>query len=111
MYSLVFFFSPFFIHDVNLLYHGFRGEQNANPVVAAVEFLAKYCRWAVVTLGPSGCIAKHGKEVCLIIFLSLCVILVCLAPSPVTLFCFVWKMGTWLCCELFVIDHMENIIN
>ncbi|KAF7829650.1 putative sugar kinase [Senna tora] len=39
-----------------------RGEQNADPV-AAVEFLAKYCRWAVVTLGPNGCIAKHGKEI------------------------------------------------
>jgi fructose-1-phosphate kinase PfkB-like protein len=41
----------------------FRGEQNADPI-AAVEFLAKYCQWAVVTLGSNGCIAKHGKEVC-----------------------------------------------
>ncbi|KAK7351707.1 hypothetical protein VNO77_11349 [Canavalia gladiata] len=38
-----------------------RGEQNADPI-AAVEFLAKYCQWAVVTLGPKGCVAKHGKE-------------------------------------------------
>ncbi|XLR32171.1 hypothetical protein S83_060071, partial [Arachis hypogaea] len=36
-------------------------EHNADPV-AAVEFLAKYCKWAVVTLGHNGCIAKHGKE-------------------------------------------------
>ncbi|KAJ0024043.1 hypothetical protein Pint_08988 [Pistacia integerrima] len=39
-----------------------RGEQNADPE-AALEFLAKSCRWAVVTLGSNGCIAKHGKEV------------------------------------------------
>ncbi|KAJ1380006.1 Ribokinase-like [Sesbania bispinosa] len=39
-----------------------RGEQNADPVAAA-EFLAKYCQWAVVTLGPNGCIAKHGNEI------------------------------------------------
>ncbi|KAG4382373.1 hypothetical protein GLYMA_14G073100v4 [Glycine max] len=39
-----------------------RGEQNADPVTA-VEFLAKYCQWAVVTLGPNGCIAKHGNEI------------------------------------------------
>lgn len=39
-----------------------RGEQNADPE-AALEFLAKHCQWAVVTLGPNGCIAKHGKEV------------------------------------------------
>lgn len=39
-----------------------RGEQNADPQ-AALEFLAKNCRWAVVTLGSNGCIAKHGKEV------------------------------------------------
>ncbi|KAL1309454.1 uncharacterized protein [Arachis hypogaea] len=38
-----------------------RDEHNADPV-AAVEFLAKYCKWAVVTLGHNGCIAKHGKE-------------------------------------------------
>ncbi|TKY75168.1 Carbohydrate kinase PfkB [Spatholobus suberectus] len=38
-----------------------RGEQNADPI-AAVEFLSKYCQWAVVTLGSNGCIAKHGKE-------------------------------------------------
>ncbi|XP_062158537.1 uncharacterized protein LOC133866006 [Alnus glutinosa] len=39
-----------------------RGDQNADPEVA-LEFLAKHCQWAVVTLGPNGCIAKHGKEV------------------------------------------------
>ncbi|KAK7280673.1 hypothetical protein RJT34_25740 [Clitoria ternatea] len=39
-----------------------REQQSADPV-AAVEFLAKYCSWAVVTLGPNGCIAKHGKEI------------------------------------------------
>ncbi|XP_054796144.1 uncharacterized protein LOC129301616 isoform X1 [Prosopis cineraria] len=39
-----------------------RGEQNSDPA-AAVEFLAKYCQWAVVTLGANGCIAKHGKEI------------------------------------------------
>lgn len=38
-----------------------RDEQNADPI-AAVEFLSKYCQWAVVTLGHNGCIAKHGKE-------------------------------------------------
>ncbi|KAK7409963.1 hypothetical protein VNO78_00394 [Psophocarpus tetragonolobus] len=38
-----------------------RGEQNDDPI-AAVEFLSKYCQWAVVTLGANGCIAKHGKE-------------------------------------------------
>ncbi|KAH6765003.1 pfkB-like carbohydrate kinase family protein [Perilla frutescens var. frutescens] len=30
---------------------------------SALEFLAEHCRWAVVTLGAKGCIAKHGKEV------------------------------------------------
>lgn len=39
-----------------------RGEQNADPV-AAVECLAKYCQWAVVTLGSNGCIAKHKNEI------------------------------------------------
>ncbi|XP_050214562.1 uncharacterized protein LOC126665725 [Mercurialis annua] len=39
-----------------------RGEQNADPE-AALEFLAKHCKWAVVTLGPNGCIAQHGKEI------------------------------------------------
>ncbi|KAK7310914.1 hypothetical protein RJT34_08711 [Clitoria ternatea] len=38
-----------------------RGKENADPE-AAVEFLAKYCQWAVVTLGSKGCIAKHGEE-------------------------------------------------
>ncbi|KAL4338311.1 hypothetical protein AHAS_Ahas12G0197500 [Arachis hypogaea] len=39
-----------------------RDEHNADPV-AALEFLAKYCKRAVVTLGHKECIAKHGKEV------------------------------------------------
>ncbi|XP_065848147.1 uncharacterized protein [Euphorbia lathyris] len=39
-----------------------RDEQNVDPD-AAVEFLGKYCKWAVVTLGSNGCIAKHGKEI------------------------------------------------
>ncbi|KAL6958970.1 hypothetical protein U1Q18_015859 [Sarracenia purpurea var. burkii] len=39
----------------------FRDEEDANPE-AALEFLAKHCQWAVVTLGPKGCIARHGKE-------------------------------------------------
>lgn len=38
------------------------GEDVAGPE-AALELLAKHCKWAVVTLGPNGCIAKHGKEV------------------------------------------------
>ena len=45
-----------------------RGEQGADPE-AALEFLAKHCQWAVVTLGPNGCIAKHEKEVSGVIFL------------------------------------------
>ncbi|KAF5747128.1 adenosine kinase [Tripterygium wilfordii] len=39
-----------------------RGEKDVNPE-AALEFLANHCKWAVVTLGSKGCIAKHGKEV------------------------------------------------
>lgn len=39
-----------------------RGEEKSDPT-AAVEFLTKYCKWAVVTLGANGCIAKHGKEI------------------------------------------------
>lgn len=38
-----------------------RGEDNADPE-AALEFLAKHCKWAVVTLAQNGCIAKHEKE-------------------------------------------------
>nr|GMC47912.1 adenosine kinase [Ipomoea batatas] len=38
------------------------GEGDTDPE-AALEFMAKYCKWAVVTLGQKGCIAKHGKEV------------------------------------------------
>ncbi|XP_051139877.1 uncharacterized protein LOC127257476 [Andrographis paniculata] len=41
-----------------------RGEEaGADPELSAIEFLSKYCKWAVVTLGAKGCIAKHGKEV------------------------------------------------
>lgn len=39
-----------------------RGEDNADSE-SALEFLAICCRWAVVTLGAKGCIAKHGNEV------------------------------------------------
>ncbi|KAI7992485.1 hypothetical protein LOK49_LG12G03030 [Camellia lanceoleosa] len=38
------------------------GEKGANPE-SALDFLAKHCQWVVVTLGPNGCIAKHGKEI------------------------------------------------
>lgn len=44
------------------IFNLYRGEKDADPEVA-VEFLAKHCQWAVVTLGANGCIAKHGKEV------------------------------------------------
>ncbi|KAK4429277.1 5-dehydro-2-deoxygluconokinase [Sesamum alatum] len=40
-----------------------RDEENAADPESALEFLAKHCQWAVVTLGAKGCIAKHGKEV------------------------------------------------
>ncbi|KAI4339890.1 hypothetical protein MLD38_024776 [Melastoma candidum] len=39
-----------------------RVESNAGPE-AALEYLSSLCKWAVVTLGSNGCIAKHGKEV------------------------------------------------
>ncbi|KAI3992221.1 hypothetical protein MKX01_021629 [Papaver californicum] len=39
-----------------------RGEPNADPE-AALTYLGKHCQTAVVTLGPNGCLAKHGKEV------------------------------------------------
>ncbi|CAA7401976.1 unnamed protein product [Spirodela intermedia] len=39
-----------------------RGEPKADPE-AAVAFLSKHCRWAVVTLGSKGCIAKQGRKV------------------------------------------------
>ncbi|RWR82426.1 hypothetical protein CKAN_01114300 [Cinnamomum micranthum f. kanehirae] len=39
-----------------------QGEQNADPE-AALRFLGKHCQWAVVTLGPKGCVAKHGEQV------------------------------------------------
>ncbi|XP_009365534.1 uncharacterized sugar kinase slr0537 isoform X1 [Pyrus x bretschneideri] len=44
------------------LLRGSEGEQKADPEVA-LEFLAEHCRWAVVTLGSNGCMAKHGKEI------------------------------------------------
>ncbi|PIA52720.1 hypothetical protein AQUCO_01000530v1 [Aquilegia coerulea] len=39
-----------------------RDEEEVNPDVA-LEYLAKHCRWAVVTLGRDGCIVKHGKQI------------------------------------------------
>ncbi|GMH16197.1 hypothetical protein Nepgr_018038 [Nepenthes gracilis] len=39
-----------------------RGENNSGPE-AALDFLAKHCQWAVVTLGSNGCIAKNGNKV------------------------------------------------
>uniref|UniRef100_A0A0E0MQC5 Carbohydrate kinase PfkB domain-containing protein n=1 Tax=Oryza rufipogon TaxID=4529 RepID=A0A0E0MQC5_ORYRU len=38
------------------------GELTFDPE-EALAFLAKYCKWAVVTLASKGCIAKHGKQV------------------------------------------------
>ncbi|KAI3504772.1 hypothetical protein L1887_26480 [Cichorium endivia] len=38
------------------------GEHVVGPD-AAVDVLAKYCQWAVVTLGANGCIARHKNEV------------------------------------------------
>ncbi|QHO37970.1 Long chain acyl-CoA synthetase [Arachis hypogaea] len=60
----------------------FRDEHNADPV-AAVEFPAKYCKRAMVTLGHNGCIAKHGKEV----------------------------LDSAVNCLLLCIDHLENMTN
>jgi sugar/nucleoside kinase (ribokinase family) len=37
-------------------------EPNADAE-SALEFLAKYCRWAVVMLGLKGCMARNGKEI------------------------------------------------
>ncbi|KAK9108892.1 hypothetical protein Sjap_016952 [Stephania japonica] len=37
------------------------GEAKDGPE-AALDFLAKHCQWAVVTLGPNGSMAKHGEE-------------------------------------------------
>ncbi|PKA56721.1 Adenosine kinase [Apostasia shenzhenica] len=39
-----------------------RGEALSGPE-AALDFLASYCKWAVVTLGPKGCISKHNNEI------------------------------------------------
>ncbi|XP_010536347.1 PREDICTED: uncharacterized protein LOC104811379 [Tarenaya hassleriana] len=39
-----------------------RGGQDVDPE-AALAFMGRHCRWAVVTLASKGCIAKHGKEV------------------------------------------------
>ncbi|KNA16939.1 hypothetical protein SOVF_084640 isoform A [Spinacia oleracea] len=38
-----------------------RGKHDTSPE-AALDYLATHCRWAVVTLGSKGCIAKHEKE-------------------------------------------------
>ncbi|CBI40985.3 unnamed protein product, partial [Vitis vinifera] len=38
-----------------------RDDENASPE-AALEFLAKHCQWAVVTLGSNRCLAKYGRE-------------------------------------------------
>ncbi|KAL6331824.1 hypothetical protein AAG906_020168 [Vitis piasezkii] len=38
-----------------------RDDENASPE-AALEFLAKHCQWAVVTLGSNRCLAKCGRE-------------------------------------------------
>ncbi|RYR50405.1 hypothetical protein Ahy_A07g037010 [Arachis hypogaea] len=70
-----------FFHSFDTL-HPFRDEYNADPV-AAVEFLAKYCKRNVVTLGHNGCIAKHGKEV----------------------------LDSTVNCLLLCIDHLENMMN
>ncbi|KAH7524110.1 hypothetical protein FEM48_Zijuj06G0084200 [Ziziphus jujuba var. spinosa] len=39
-----------------------RSGENADPEVA-LEFLSKHCKWAVVTLGCNGSIARHGNEI------------------------------------------------
>ncbi|XP_020524278.1 uncharacterized protein LOC18422536 isoform X3 [Amborella trichopoda] len=39
-----------------------RGEPNSDPE-SALGFLSRHCKWAVVTLGSKGSIAKHGKEI------------------------------------------------
>lgn len=46
----------------NLSYSDCRSGENADPEVA-LEFLSKHCKWAVVTLGCNGSIARHGNEV------------------------------------------------
>ncbi|RVW15815.1 Zinc finger BED domain-containing protein RICESLEEPER 2 [Vitis vinifera] len=38
-----------------------RDDENASPE-AALDFLAKHCQWAVVTLGSNRCLAKCGRE-------------------------------------------------
>ncbi|WJZ96780.1 hypothetical protein VitviT2T_015431 [Vitis vinifera] len=38
-----------------------RDDENASPEVA-LEFLAKHCQWAVVTLGSNRCLGKCGRE-------------------------------------------------
>lgn len=49
-------------HADNFSYSSCRDDEHVEPEVA-VEFLGKHCKWAVVTLGCNGSIAKHGKEV------------------------------------------------
>uniref|UniRef100_A0A0D6R0N9 Carbohydrate kinase PfkB domain-containing protein n=1 Tax=Araucaria cunninghamii TaxID=56994 RepID=A0A0D6R0N9_ARACU len=38
-------------------------EEPDRDAESALAFLASYCSWAVVMLGPKGCIARHGKEI------------------------------------------------
>ena len=55
------------VNGANFSYDGCRDDENASPEAArpeaALEFLAKHCQWAVVTLGSNGCLAKCGREV------------------------------------------------
>ena len=50
------------VNGANFSYDGCRDDENASPK-AALEFLAKHCQWAVVTLGSNRCLAKCGREV------------------------------------------------
>ena len=50
------------VNDVNFSYDGCRDDENASPK-AALEFLAKHCQWAVVTLGSNECLAKWRRKV------------------------------------------------
>ena len=52
----------FVVNGANFSYDGCRDDENASPE-AALEFLAKQCQWAVVTLGSNRCLAKCGREV------------------------------------------------
>ena len=52
----------FVVNGANFSYDGCRDDENASPE-APLEFLAKHCQWAVVTLGSNRCLAKCGREV------------------------------------------------